>query len=69
MWLATTARNKRISHTIDGLQTFLAGVGILSDAYNLFIINLVKQVMGAIYEQSEGATSAISTAALVGMWH
>jgi hypothetical protein len=26
------------------VQTFIAGVGILSDAYNLFIINLVKNV-------------------------
>ncbi|RYG52726.1 hypothetical protein EON67_00515, partial [archaeon] len=50
----------------DRMQAFIAGVGILSDAFNFFSINLVKNVMSNIYPQTSAQTSAIGTAALVG---
>lgn len=48
------------------VKTVVAGVGFLSDAYDLFIIDVVKNVMAEIYPQTVGDTSAVSTAALVG---
>ncbi|RYG51053.1 MFS transporter, partial [archaeon] len=48
------------------LQTVVAGVGFLSDAYDLFVINMVTRVLAQVYPQSPGAAAAISTAALCG---
>ena len=38
----------------------------MSDAYDLFIIDVVKNVMSELYPQSPAQTAAVSTAALVG---
>ena len=48
------------------LKTFVAGAGFMSDAYDLFIIDVVKNVMSELYPQSAAQTAAVSTAALVG---
>ena len=48
------------------VQTFLSGIGFLSDAYDLFVINLVKNILASIYPQSTEDASGLSTAALVG---
>ena len=48
------------------LKTFVSGAGFMSDAYDLFVIDVVKNVMSQLYPQSTGQASAVSTAALVG---
>ncbi len=46
----------------------MSGVGFLSDAYVLFVINLVKNVLDDLYkdEMFENAQSLVGTAALAG---
>ena len=48
------------------LKTFVAGAGFMSDAYDLFVIDVVKNVMSELYPQSVAEAAAVSTAALVG---
>ena len=38
----------------------------MSDAYDLFVINIVKNVLASIYPQSVDDTAGLGTAALVG---
>jgi PHS family inorganic phosphate transporter-like MFS transporter len=49
-------------------QVFVSGVGFLSDAYVLFVINLVKNVLNDLYpdELFPDALSFVGTAALAG---
>jgi len=44
----------------------LAGVGMLADAYDLFVINIVLALMSTAYPQSAGDKSAVASAALWG---
>jgi MFS family permease len=50
------------------LQTVIAGIGFLSDSYDLFIINMVLRVLSTLYPPlaSPAMASPISTAALIG---
>jgi len=41
-------------------------VGVVSDAYNLFVINMVKNVIATIYPQTTATASAISIATIAG---
>lgn len=52
-------------------QILISGVGFFSDAYVLFVINLVKNVLGLLYpiddkSQETSLTSAVASAALAG---
>lgn len=55
-------------HEVHFLQVFVSGVGFLSDAYVLFVINLVKNVLDDLYkdEMFDNAQSLVGTAALAG---
>jgi len=48
------------------LKTFVSGAGFMSDAYDLFVIDVVKNVMSELYPQTVAEAAAVSTAALVG---
>lgn len=50
------------------LKTLISGIGLMADAYSLFVINLVKLVLHSKYPDiyTSGKASQISTAALAG---
>jgi PHS family inorganic phosphate transporter-like MFS transporter len=47
-------------------RTLLSAVGFLTDAYDLFRINLVAKIMAELYPQNTWDVSFITTMALVG---
>ena len=48
------------------VQTILSGVGFFADAFDLFVINIVKNILADLYPQSTAQASGLATAALVG---
>ena len=48
------------------LQTWLSGVGFFADAYDLFCINIVKNIMASLYPQSTAQAADLATAAIIG---
>ena len=50
-------------------KAVLSGAGVLSNAYNLFCINLVKNVLSGVYDKHDFSTAdktALSNSQLVG---
>lgn len=47
-------------------RILLSSAGLISDAYDLFVIDLVKLMMGEIYPMSVSASAAVSLAAIAG---
>ena len=47
-------------------QTWLSGCGFFADAYDLFSINIVKNIMASKYPQSTSQTADLATAAIIG---
>ena len=46
--------------------TWLSGVGFFADAYDLFVINIVKNIMASLYPQTTAQTADLATAAIIG---
>eukprot|EP01135_Chromosphaera_perkinsii_P009006 Nk52_evm24s1569 gene=Nk52_evmTU24s1569 len=46
--------------------SFIAGIGLIADLYDLTVVNLVKVIMAEDYEQSNSDKSWIASAALIG---